>query len=95
MKLYSVALGAGIGYLAGNQQARHKTAEFVRNLKASPQAKAMEDKVSHKVNAITEKAGLTTSTDDRTEPDVFTPGTTGRTGDAGSTPGARPSMVPH
>jgi hypothetical protein len=86
MKLYSVAIGAGIGYLAGNQQARHKAAEFVRNLKSSPQAKAVEDKVSHKVSTLTDKAGMKGRSDDRAESDAFTASSTGTTS---------PSMVPH
>lgn len=57
MKLYTMAIGVGIGYLVGNERARHKAADAVRRLKSSPQAKAVESKVSDKVSTLTE--GLT------------------------------------
>ena len=46
MKLYTLAIGVGIGYLIGNETARHKAADAVRRVKSSPQAQAVEDKVS-------------------------------------------------
>ena len=56
MKLYTLAIGIGIGYLIGNETARHKAADAVRRVKSSPQAQAVEDKVSEKVNTLTDKA---------------------------------------
>lgn len=55
MKFYAIAIGAGIGYLAGNEQARHKTAEMFKRVKSSPQAKAVEERVSDKVTDLTSK----------------------------------------
>lgn len=100
MKMYSVAIGAGIGYLAGNQQARKKTADLLHQLKASPQAKAVEDKLTEKATTLKAKTtggnGIDLS-DSRygsgaipaVEPEVFTPGR-----GAGQIQ-TRPSMVPH
>ena len=55
MKLYTIAIGAGLGYLAGNEQARRKTAEVFHQMKSSPTAKAVEDRVSSKVSDLTSK----------------------------------------
>ena len=55
MKFYTIAIGAGLGYLAGNEQARRKTIDAVKQLKGSPQAKAIEDRVSTKANELTSK----------------------------------------
>ena len=95
--MYSMAIGAGIGYLAGNPQARRKTAEIFRQLKESPQAKAVEDTLGEKVNTLTAKATGRREIDitdpayggggaDAVDPGVFTP--------TGLAP-ERPSMVPH
>jgi hypothetical protein len=88
MKMYTMAIGAGIGYLAGNQQARHKTTELFRQLKSSPKTKAVEEKVSEKVNSMIDLSSGRSGTDNA-QPEVFTPG-----GHA-SPPQPRPSMVPH
>jgi hypothetical protein len=56
-----LAIGVGIGYLAGNEQARHKAWELIRQAKASPQAKAIEDKVADKVTSMTPGSSSTTS----------------------------------
>jgi hypothetical protein len=55
MKLYAIAIGAGLGYLAGNEQARRKTAEVFNQVKSSQPAKAVEDRVSSKVTELTTK----------------------------------------
>lgn len=55
MKMYTMAIGAGLGYLAGNEQARRKAIDTVKQLKGSPQAKAIESKVSTKANELTSK----------------------------------------
>jgi hypothetical protein len=55
-----LAIGIGIGYLAGNEQARRKAWELIRQAKASPQAKAIEDKVSDKVTSMTPGNSSTT-----------------------------------
>jgi hypothetical protein len=55
MKIYAIAIGAGLGYLAGNAQARRKTAEVFKQVKSSPTAKAVEDRVSSKVTELTSK----------------------------------------
>jgi len=55
MKLYTMAIGAGLGYLAGNERARRKTIDAVKQLKGSPQAKAIEDRVSTKANELSSK----------------------------------------
>jgi len=57
MKMYTIAIGAGLGYLAGNEQARRKTIDAFKQLKATPQAKAVEDKVSSKVTELSSKVG--------------------------------------
>ena len=53
MKMALIAIGAGIGYLAGNQRARHKTIDMFKQVKSSPQAKAIEERVSDKVTDLT------------------------------------------
>jgi hypothetical protein len=55
MKFYTIAIGAGLGYIAGNEQARRKTIDAFKQLKGSPQAKAIEDKVSTKASELTSK----------------------------------------
>ena len=55
MKIYTMAIGAGLGYIAGNESARRKTIDTFKRLQGSPQAKALEDKVSTKANALTSK----------------------------------------
>jgi len=56
-----LAIGVGIGYLAGNEQARHKAWDLLKQAKASPQAKAIEVKVSDKVTSITPGTSSTTN----------------------------------
>ena len=46
MKLVTIAIGAGMGYLAGNADARAKTWAALKQAKQSPSAKSLEDKVS-------------------------------------------------
>ena len=53
MKMYLIAIGAGIGYLAGNQRARQKAVDTFKQVKSSPQAKAIEERVSDKVTDLT------------------------------------------
>ena len=55
MKFYTMAIGAGLGYIAGNESARRKTIETFKKLQGSPQAKALEEKVSTKANALSSK----------------------------------------
>lgn len=55
MKIYSIAIGAGLGYLAGNDQARRKAFELVKQVKASAPAKAVEERVSEKVTDLASK----------------------------------------
>jgi hypothetical protein len=61
MKISSAAVFA-LGYLAGNESARTKTMDTLKRWNASPQAKAVEDKVSAKVTStvtqLSSKAGL-------------------------------------
>lgn len=56
MKLFTIAIGAGLGYLAGNEQARTKTFDAVKQLTSTPQAKSIEGKVSSKVTDLSSKA---------------------------------------
>ena len=55
MKLYGIAIGAGLGYLAGNESARTKTLDALKRWKASPQAKAVEDKMSSTATQLSSK----------------------------------------
>ena len=55
MKIYAIAIGAGLGYLAGNEQARRKTFEVFNQVKSSQPAKAVEDRVSSKVTELASK----------------------------------------
>lgn len=59
MKFYTMAIGAGLGYIAGNAKARSKTIDTFKQLKGSPQAKALESKVSTKANQLTSKVTRT------------------------------------
>ena len=61
MKTMGLAIGAGLGYLAGNEQARRKAWELVKQAKGSPPAKAIESKVSDKVTALTPRTSSTSS----------------------------------
>ena len=55
MKMYAMAIGAGLGYLAGNQQARRKAFDLMKQAKASTPAKAVEERVSAKVTDLKSK----------------------------------------
>jgi len=55
MKMYAIAIGAGIGYLAGNEQARRKAFDLVKQVKSSTPAKAVEERVSAKVTDLASK----------------------------------------
>lgn len=55
MKMYAIAIGAGLGYLAGNEQARRKATELFKQVKASTPAKAVEERVSAKVTDLASK----------------------------------------
>lgn len=57
MKLFTIALGAGIGigYLAANEDARTRVFAGLKQAKESPQAKSIEDKVSGAVSQLSDK----------------------------------------
>lgn len=55
MKLVTIAIGAGMGYLAGNADARAKTWAAVKQAKQSPSAKSLEDKVSGAVSQLSDR----------------------------------------
>lgn len=55
MKLFTIAIGAGMGYLAGNPDARAKTWAAVKQAKQSPPAKTLEDKVSGAVSQLSDR----------------------------------------
>jgi hypothetical protein len=91
VKTMGLAIGIGIGYLAGNEQARRKAWDLLRQAKASPQAKAIEDKVSDKVTSMTPGSYSTTnrpngSTQTPSEP--RTPVSTGSTSKAAASTGS-------
>lgn len=57
MKLFTIALGAGIGigYLAANEDARNKTWASLKQAKDSMPAKTIEDKVSGAVSQLSDR----------------------------------------
>lgn len=57
MKLFTVALGAGIGigYLAANEDARNKAWASLKQAKESSQAKSIRDEVSGAVSQLSDK----------------------------------------
>lgn len=55
MKLATIAIGAGMGYLAGNADARAKTWAALKQAKQSPSAKSLEDKVSGAVSQLSDR----------------------------------------
>jgi hypothetical protein len=55
MKLVTIAIGAGMGYLAGNADARAKTWAALKQAKQSPPAKSLEDKVSGAVSQLSDR----------------------------------------
>ena len=55
MKLFTIAIGAGMGYLAGNAEARTKTWAALKQAKQSPSAKSLEDKVSGAVSQLSDR----------------------------------------
>ena len=57
MKLYTIAAAIGVGYIAGNEHARRKTLDTFKQVKSTPPAKAVEDKVSAKVTQLSSKVG--------------------------------------
>lgn len=56
MKITLIAIGAGIGYLAGNERARRMAFDKVKQIKSSPRTKALEEKVTDKVTNLTSRA---------------------------------------
>ncbi|MCZ3389065.1 MAG: hypothetical protein LH645_08055 [Actinomycetia bacterium] len=71
MKMFTIAIGAGIGYLAGNAEARQKTWAALRNVKESRSAKSIEDRVGGAVSgAVSQLADKRRSTGD--EPPIST-----------------------
>lgn len=67
MKLFTIALGAGIGigYLAANEDARNKVWASLKQAKESAQAKSIEDKVGGAVSdAVSQLADKRRSTGD-------------------------------
>jgi hypothetical protein len=65
MKLVTIAIGAGLGYLAGNEEARHKTWAALKQAKQSPSAKSLEGKVSGAVSQLSDRRQKS-ETDDAT-----------------------------
>lgn len=55
MKLVTIAIGAGMGYLAGNADARAKTWSALKQAKQSSSAKSLEDKVSGAVSQLSDR----------------------------------------
>lgn len=55
MKLFTIAIGAGMGYLAGNADARTKTWAALKQAQQSMPAKSIEDKVSGAVSQISDR----------------------------------------
>lgn len=55
MKLATIAIGAGIGYLAGNADARSKTWAALKQAQQSPPAKSLEDKVNGAVSQLSDR----------------------------------------
>lgn len=55
MKLVTIAIGAGMGYLAGNADARAKTWAALKQAQQSMPAKSIEDKVSGAVSQISDR----------------------------------------
>ena len=55
MKLVTIAIGAGIGYLAGNADARTKTWAALKQAQQSMPAKSIEDKVSGAVSQLSDR----------------------------------------
>jgi hypothetical protein len=55
MKIYTLAIGFGLGYVFGNESARRKTMEYFRQMKDSKQAKSLEHRVSEKVTDLTSR----------------------------------------
>jgi hypothetical protein len=93
MKLYTIAIGAGLGYLAGNEQARRKTAEVFHQMKSSPTAKAVEDRVSSKVSDLTSKTSKNDADIDVTDPSYIGGADAVDPNAFGKSAKQRPSMV--
>jgi hypothetical protein len=55
MKLVTIAIGAGLGYLAGNEDARHKTWAALKQAQQSRSAKSLEGKVSGAVSQLSDR----------------------------------------
>lgn len=55
MKLYTIAIGAGLGYLAGNESARRKVMDTARRVQQSPQAQAVEQRLTSKFKRVADE----------------------------------------
>jgi hypothetical protein len=55
MKPYTLAIGFGLGYLAGNETARRKALDLIQQAKESRQGKAVESRVSDTVTDLTSR----------------------------------------
>lgn len=56
MKMSKFAIGAGLGYLAGNEQARQRIVDAVKQLRETPQFQAVEDRLAKKTESLTSSA---------------------------------------
>lgn len=65
MKTLGLGVGVAIGYLAGNSEARRKATGAFRQLKATPPAKAIEDRVSSKVTQISSRMSTAEADDNQ------------------------------
>lgn len=55
MKTLGLGIGVAIGFLAGNAEARQKTLNAFKSIESSPQAQAVENRVSAKVTQLSSR----------------------------------------
>lgn len=70
MKLVTIAIGAGIGYLAGNEDARRKTWAALKQAQESRSAKSLEGKVSGAVSQLSDRRQKSDTVDEPATPAV-------------------------
>ncbi len=71
MKLFTIAIGAGVGYLAGNAEARTKTWAALKQAQQSRSAKSLEGKVTGAVSQLSDRRQKSDTDDDLATPAVI------------------------
>jgi len=68
MRLFTIAIGAGVGYLAGNENARTKTWAALKQAQQSRSTKSLEGKVTGAVSQLSDRRHKSDTDDELAAP---------------------------